>query len=48
MTIFIICSEYGATHGAFNSKESAEQEIKNLYKNGYFGGLIISEDELKD
>ena len=47
MTVYIIVGEDMSTYGVFSTEQYAKDEIKKIYKNGYFGPLEISTDEVR-
>lgn len=46
MTLYVIVGENNETYGIFTKKQFAEDEKKNIYNNGYFGELDITEEEI--
>lgn len=48
-TVYVLVNyDDGSTYGVFKTAERAEEEKKKLHDNGYFGELIVHEDELEE
>lgn len=45
MKVYVVVGEGFETFGVFDSLESAQQRIREIYANGYFGSLQVSADE---
>jgi hypothetical protein len=43
-TLYIVIGD-NSTYGAFCNKEAANKRIEELHENGYFGELLVSEEE---
>ena len=46
--IIVETGDDASTYGIYTTREKASEEIKKIYKNGFFGELIICEDELRE